>query len=297
MNETQVNLAYVDGTLTDNYWRGRLALQYGSSVDANYILERNKTVQAIQEAFLGRRITEKLWLDAGIFLGNIGAESWISKYNWTYTRALHSDYVPYYSVGLRFEYFLNSKQTLQLQILNGWQNIQENNSSKAIGLQYRYEIRPTLIFTYNNFLGDDIVAIKRSRFRQYHNLILKYLYSDKWQYLFALDFGFQSQEFNSGIDGMMAPTLTLRRLFNSIQSIAMRLEYYNDPHQTTVITKTPNGFQVIGASINYDHEFNKNLIWRTETRALRSQDKIYPGQLGSTRTYETIIVTSLGIMI
>ena len=297
MNEPQVNMAYVDGVLNQNDWRGRLALQYGSSVDTNYIFERNKTVQAVQEAYVGRALSEKLWVDAGIFLGNIGAESWISKYNWTYTRALHSDYVPYYSSGIRFEYLLNSRQNLQIQILNGWQNIQENISSKTLGLQYRYEITPSLTFTYNNFLGDDIVAVKRSRFRQYHNLILKYLHSDKWHYLIAFDFGFQSQEFNSGIDGMMAPTLTLRRLFSSIQSLAMRLEYYDDPHQTTVITKTSNGFQVLGASLNYDHEFDKNIIWRTEARTLRSKDRIYPQNEGLTRNHETIIVTSIGITI
>lgn len=295
MSEPQINMAYLDGTLNEEAWRGRLALQYGNSVDANYVLERNKTVQAIQELYLGRKLSDKLWVDAGIFLGNIGAESWISKYNWTYTRALNLDYVPYYSAGVRFEYLASSKQAWQVQILNGWQNIQENNNSKALGIQYRRDLNDKLTFTYNNFLGDEVVVGRKSRFRQYHNFIFKWLFSEQWQFLGAIDLGFQSQQKKSGVDGMLAQTLTVRRIFNPQQSMATRLEYYNDAHQTTVVTNSPKGFEVIGASVNYDHQFNRNIIWRTEARILNSKDKIYPNNKEPNGYNDSIIVTSIGI--
>jgi len=92
-NEFNVNLAFVDATLTSDRYRGRLALQFGTSVQANYIGEPRQgqvsgpdVQQYIQEAVAGYRIGKGLWVDGGIFFSNMGMESWISSDNPTYTR-------------------------------------------------------------------------------------------------------------------------------------------------------------------------------------------------------------------
>jgi hypothetical protein len=131
-------------------------------------------------------------------LGNIGAESWISKDNWTYSRALNLDYVPYYSAGLRIDHQIDNSHSFQFQIINGWQNMSENNEAKAIGMQYKMSFNPNLTFAYNNFLGDEKVVPNpetgkfNSRFRGYHNFIVQWLAADRWSYLAAIDFGHQS---------------------------------------------------------------------------------------------------------
>ncbi len=55
-----------------------------------------------------------------------------------------------------------------------------------------------------------------------------------------------------------------------------RLEYYSDPHQANIVTKTSNGFQVTGLSINFDQKLDEAVLWRTELRGFSSKDKIYP---------------------
>jgi len=224
-NEFNINLAYVDAVLKQDTTRGRLALQFGQSVTKNTVGEPRlgatsgpQDSKIFQEAYIGKKLGPKTWIDGGIFLGNIGAESWISKDNWTYSRALNLDYVPYYSAGVRLDHQLNESQSVQLQILNGWQNMSENNNAKAIGMQYKHILTPSITFTYNNFLGDEKVVPNpqtgeyNSRFRGYHNFILLWHASEKWNYLGSIDFGHQAQQNNNGTDAWGATALTTRRI-------------------------------------------------------------------------------------
>ena len=300
-NEFNVNLAFVDAVLKRDKTRGRLALQYGNSVTKNYAGEPTqgatsgpRDAQVFQEAFIGTKIGDRTWIDMGIFLGNIGAESWISKDNFTYTRALNLDYVPYYSSGLRLEHQLSSKETIQLQLLNGWQNISENNQGKAIGMQYKNVMSDSLTFTYNNFFGDEeVTSSPDPRFRGYHNFILSYNQSKVWQYIAVIDFGHQSQKNNDGVDGWYASTLTVRRVLDERDALAFRIEYYNDRHDVNVGTNSPNGFQVAGASMNFDRKLDEAVLWRTELRGFYSKDEIYPQGSSGLNRMDGFLVSSL----
>jgi hypothetical protein len=289
-----INLAHIEMKIQSERMRSRIALQAGDSVERNAVLEHG-TSKYIQESYLGVKLGEKTWVDAGIFLGNIGAESWISKDNWTYTRSLLSDYTPYYSAGVRIDHQINQKQSIQLQVLNGWQNISENNGSKAIGIQYKHQINEDLTFIYNNFLGDEGVVSTKLRFRTYHNFIMQWLASEKWQYNYSFDIGEQAQQNNHGIDPWFGTSLIIRRILNTDQSLSLRAEYYNDRHQANVLTETDHGFQVAGASINFDQKIMLNAAWRTELRSLYSKDKIYPQAANSKNRLDGFILTSLSV--
>lgn len=303
-NEFNVNLAYIDAVINKENTRGRLALQWGQSVTKNTTGEpREGTTSGpddskiFQEAYVGKKLNEKTWIDGGIFLGNIGAESWISKDNWTYTRALNLDYVPYYSAGVRLEHQLSEKEIVQIQVLNGWQNMSENNQGKAVGMQYKNFIAKKMTFAYNNFFGDEEVVSANPRFRAYHNFILQWEVNEQWGYLAAFDIGHQSQQNNDGIDPWFATTFTVKRVLNPKESIAIRAEYYNDRHQANIITNTPNGFQVIGLSTNYDQKLDETSLWRTELRGFKSVDEIYPEGTSGKNDLDGFIVTSLSIWI
>ena len=301
-NEFNINLAYVEAILKKEKSRGRLALQYGNSVTKNYSSEPTQGATSgpndskiFQEAYVGTKIGERTWIDMGIFLGNIGAESWISKDNWIYTRALSLDYVPYYSSGARLEHFIDNNQSFQLQLLNGWQTISENNQGKAIGMQYKNAVTPTFTFTYNNFFGDEEVVSQSSRFRAYHNFIFQWLQSDAWQYIYTFDIGHQSQQENDGVDAWFTTAFTVRHPLDQKRTIAMRAEYYADPHQANVVTSTPNGFRVTSLATGYDQKLDENTMWRTELRGFYSHDRIYPqGSAGKNRL-EGFLVTSLSM--
>lgn len=293
-NEFNINLAYIDIELKEPERRGRIALQHGTSVDSNYAGESNKSLQVIQEAFVGFKLAEKLGMDAGIFFSHIGHESFISKHNINYTRSLNADNVPYYQTGVRFDYEINERESFQLHILNGWQRINENNSGKALGTQYKRVLNDSSTFTYNTFFGDELETSAKSRFRTYHN----FMFESKFAELLAqysLDMGTQAQEDEKGIDTWYATSLMIGHKLDSKSQVGYRLEYYLDKDQANVVTNTPNGFQVLSISINFDREIAKETFWRTELRSFSSKDKIFQSLDDQLKGLNSLLVTSISI--
>ena len=301
-NEFNVNLAFIEAVLQRKNTRGKLALQYGQSVTKNASAEPTEGETSgpsdskfIQEAFVGTKLGENTWIDLGIFLGHLGSESWISIDNWTYTRALFSDYAPYFQSGARLDHRLDQNQNLQLWLLNGWGNISENNQGKALGLQYKNTVNQNFTFIYNNFFGDEEIYPDRPRTRSYHNFIFTWLASDEWNFLYGFDIGHQSQQENTGVDAWYATALTVRYILNPDQALAFRTEYYNDRHEANVVTNTRNGFQVTGASLGFDQKLEENAMWRTELRGFHSKDEVYPAGRNSTNRMDGFLVTSLSL--
>lgn len=273
-NEPNINLAYLGLNLKDESWRGRLAVQAGNSVEANTAYEVNSDLGHIQESYLGYKFGDT-WIDAGIYLGHIGMESWVSKNNFTYTRSMQLDYVPYYATGIRASLEKDSKTHLEFHVMNGWQNISETNSAKSVGIQYKRKLADERTFTYNNFLGDEkVLPGQKDRFRTYHNFILETKINDSWKNQTSFDVGTQSQQNNDGVDSWLAIATTFQQKLSEKNFVAYRLEHYSDPHQSNVVSPSPEGFQVVSASINFDRHFSDDLLWRNEFRGYYSKDDV-----------------------
>jgi hypothetical protein len=212
-DEFNVNLAHIDAKVETENVRGRLALQVGTSVNANYLPETSNqrtsnqvSVRNIQEAYAGIRIAKNTWLDGGIYFGHIGFESWISGNNWMYTRALVLDYVPYYSAGFRLSHDISDKLKVQFHLMNGWSIITDNNKNKSVGMQIYYKPVPHLSFTYNIFVGNEIATSTSTitsgqvnvepkgnerQTRYYQNYITHYDVTSKFSVAASFDIGFQ----------------------------------------------------------------------------------------------------------
>lgn len=309
-NEANINLAYISGELNREKTRGKLTIQFGNSVTKNYSTEPSLgstsgpvNCQMLQEAFAGYKLRPNLWIDAGIYLGHIGMESWISKYNYTYSRSLMLDYVPYYQTGARLTHAIDENNEVQYHLMNGWQNISENNQDKAFGLQYRHRFQNDLIFTYNNFLGNDkgvtgkITPQSKSTLRTYHNFIADKKLSDRFTLKAAFDIGTQEREDKNNNENIWTVwALVTRYQLKENHYLALRLEQYHDKNQANAVTNTPNGFIVDGASINFDKHLDENALWRIEYRHFHSKDAIYPKSNGL-RKDDDYIVTSLAFTI
>lgn len=280
-NEPNINLVHLGLNLKDEKWRARLALQAGNSVEANTLYEPNPDLGHIQESYVGHKFGD-VWIDAGIYLGHIGMESWVSKNNITYTRSLQLDYVPYYATGIRASMDISTHQHMEIHVMNGWQNISETNSAKAFGTQYK-----TGNFTYNTFFGDEkVLPGQKDRFRSYHNFILETKINESWKNQTSFDVGTQSQQNNNGVDSWLAVTTTFQQKLSDNNFLGYRLEHYADPHQSNVLTGSDDGFQVMSASINFDHHLRENALWRNEFRGYHSRDHVLN---------TSVLVTSLAV--
>lgn len=308
-NEANINLAYISGELIREKTRGKLTLQYGNSVTKNYSTEPTLgstsgalNCQLFQEAYVGYKLRPNMWLDAGIYLGHIGMESWISKYNYTYSRSLVLDYVPYYQTGARLTHVIDENSELQYHLVNGWQNISENNQDKAVGIQFLHRFPTDLIFTYNNFLGNDkgisgkVTPQTKSTLRTFQDLNIEKKLGERFSLKVAFDFGTQERTDSHKTNTWTGWGTVLRYKLNETDYVAGRLEQYHDKNQANAVTNTPNGFIVDGFSVNYDKQLDEGALWRIEYRRFHSKDAIYPKKSGFAKDND-YIVTSLAFTI
>ena len=72
--------------------------------------------------------------DFGQFVTSAGAEVIESGDNWNYSRSLLFAYaIPYYHFGIRTSMPVTSSTTVGVQVVQGWNNIFDNNSGKTLG--------------------------------------------------------------------------------------------------------------------------------------------------------------------
>ena len=285
-NEFNVNLAFVEAKIDSAKIRSRFALQAGTSVQSNYSSEPTRgTVSGgvlsrhIQEARVGYAISDSTWIDAGIFFAHVGSESWISRDNLVLTRSLVADYSPYYLAGAKLTHAASDRLTLQLLVVNGWQNISENNTDKTLGTGIEYSA-DRFVLAYNTLLGREVSpdlngSARPSEFRQFHNFILKSKGWKDWDLIAQFDFGFQNRSNSSNPSQWNGASLMARYSLNARQKIALRAERFQDRDQVIIVTNTSNGFEGQGGSIGFDQALDEGMLWRTELRYLKASQNVF----------------------
>jgi len=292
-DEFAINLAHVEARYTSARARGRLALQAGTAVQVNYAGEPDSLsgtsnfLPHLQEAYAGVAVSPSVWVDAGIFLSHIGSESWISADNPVYTRSLPSELAPYYEAGVRATWQATPSLSAQLSLLNGWQNISENNGSKAAGVRVDWTASPALTLSYSNFVGRERHATEGDQGLRVLNDV-----SARWSrgpgtVIATADIGTQEG------DRWYTASLLGRWWVTPAVGINGRVERYDDSDGVIVPLRT------WGASAGVDVARGPAL-WRTELRGFfGSPDLFFPdrdGDQGLSKT-NTALVTSLSLRI
>ncbi len=79
-------------------------------------------------------------IDAGKYVTMMGLEVIESPLNDNYSRGLLFNYaIPFYHMGIRATTPLSSALTGQLHLVNGWNNAEDDNGGKSLGLQLNYK--------------------------------------------------------------------------------------------------------------------------------------------------------------
>lgn len=282
--EFNVNLAFIEAKLTGPKYRGRLALQFGTAVQANYAGEPRighisgpGVSQFIQEATIGYQLSRTLWLDAGIFFAHTGLEGWISRDNLSYSRSLIADFSPYYEAGAKLTWTPAAAVTAQLDVLNGWQNISNYNTPPALGLRVDYVASPRLTLSYDNFFGDVAADSLPARYRLYHDFIAQLNPSTRWQLAGTFSLGTQGRSTaDDGTATWYGAAIFAKYRPRPNVGVVARLERYSDPDQVIVQTGLPDPFRTNGGSIGLDVAPVPRVLWRVELRGFRSDAAVWP---------------------
>ncbi|MBN8825131.1 MULTISPECIES: porin [unclassified Spirosoma] len=302
--EVNINLAYLKGAYSTDRLRANLALQVGTYAQYNYAAEQG-LLKNILEANAGVKLSKSrdLWLDAGIFTSHIGFESAISKDCWTLTRSLLAENSPYYLSGAKLTYTTpNGKWVLLGSVLNGWQRIAKlpGYSGPSFSTQVQFKPSDKVTLNWSTFIGSDRPdSLKQGRF--FNNFYAIINPAGKVGVILGFDIGADrkpigpgDRRIGTGSYVWYSPVVIARVATSAKSYLAGRIEYYADQNGVIISTGTPNGFQTIGYSLNYDYAIMPNALVRIEGKMYDSKDAIFETATGFSKTNSSL-TTSLAI--
>lgn len=224
----------------------------------------------VEQAYLSylAPVGNGLQIDAGKFVTPAGAEVIETKDNWNYSRSLlFALAIPYYHFGVRASYPINDKVSVAGYLVNGWNDVVDNNHRKTLGASVT--LKPVSRFSLvANYLAGPEQAD-----------------GDAWRHLFdttatltlgpdvALmanyDYG-KDRIAGTGVhwQGIAAYA---RFQMGSKFAVTPRFEWYDDHDgYTTGLTQTLKEFTVTG-----EHAFGSGLLGRIEYRRDFSDERYF----------------------
>jgi hypothetical protein len=153
----------------------RVDLGFGRAFDTIHAAEQAPEIfRYLEQAFVS--IKPKGWrgfqADFGEFVTTAGAEVIETKDNWNYSRSLLFSWaIPYYHFGLRTSMPIGKSFTAGVQVVNGWNNIEDNNSGKTFGFTGTYT-KPKFAWTNTWYTGPEKTSTNVGHRNLYDSVLL-----------------------------------------------------------------------------------------------------------------------------
>ena len=217
--------------------------------------------QNIQQAYVSYLVPagSGLQLDFGKFVTQHGAEVIETKDNWNYSRSLLFSWaIPYYHTGIRATYNVSDKVTLMGDLVNGWNNVVDNNTGKTVGAQVMY--KPTgALSVIANYMGGPEQANNNDDWRHLFDATAIYTATSQVSVMANVDFGKDTIS-NADVKwhGIGA---YLKYQATPWFALVPRYEHYSDPDGFTTGTVQKINEGTITAELKKD-----NVILRLEYR-------------------------------
>jgi len=274
LNQVQIRLdKSVDASSRLGY---RFSFGYGNSMNVINAADAGGIGfgQYMEEAYLTYLAPigkNGLQVDVGKMVTPHGAEVIESKDNWNYSRGLLYTYaIPFYHFGIRSKYTWNSKVALSGHIVNGWNNVVDNNTGKTYGVTLFLNPSSKVAITQNYMAGPEMAGINQN-WRQLADTIVSITATDKLSFTFNYDYGrgdnigLPEPARWQGIAGYV------RYAFDPAHAFTVRYELFDDP--TGFTTGTVQQLKEVTAT--FEKKVSGSLITRLEYRHDYSNQPTY----------------------
>jgi hypothetical protein len=240
----------------------KVKLAFGPTTSDFVTSAADSSMKNIQEAYGSylAPVGKGLQIDVGKFVTHNGAEVIEAKDNWNYSRSLLFAWaIPYYHSGIRLTYSPTDKVTLAGGVVNGWNNVVENNTGKTVWGQVMIKPIPALSIV-ENYTGGPEQANDNSDWRSLSDTIATYTVNPMVSVMANYDYGRDTVAGSTvswqGIAGYVKVQA------NKWVAVIPRAEYYNDPNGFTLGTT-----QKIGeGTLTVEVKGADNFLWRIEYR-------------------------------
>ncbi|HEU4388446.1 MAG TPA: porin, partial [Blastocatellia bacterium] len=214
----------------------------------------------IEQAYLSIGTKSGWQFDFGKFVTQHGAEVIETKDNWNYSRSLlFALAIPYYHFGVRATYPVNDQFTFTAFLVNGWNNVVDNNSGKTIGLQALW--KPTKKLTIvQNYMGGPEQFNNNGDWRHLSDTLVTYNATDKFSLMGNYDYG--SDRVNGDRIHWQGVAVYARGQLNDWFAVSPRFEWYDDADGFTTGLKQ----EVKDFTFTTEQKIHKGVISRFEYR-------------------------------
>jgi hypothetical protein len=213
----------------------RVDVDYGATATMVHAAEPGgaQTFQNVLQAYASylAPVGTGLQVDVGKFTTPIGNEVIKTRDNWNYSRSLLFTLAePYYHAGVRVAYAVNDRVALSAHLVNGWNNVVDNNGGKTVGVQATLRPTPTVTII-QSYMGGPEQAQDNADWRHLADTVLTYAATPTLTLAMNYDYGRDTVAGSpvswQGVAGY------LRYQPASWFAFTPRAEYYDDPNGTT----------------------------------------------------------------
>jgi len=301
-NEANINLAFLDLRYNGDRLRSRFVAGFGTYMDANYANETG-SIKNILEASMGVKLfkNKEIWVEFGVLGSPYTNESAISRDHLMYTRSLAPEYVPYYIAGAKLSLPISNKLTAYLYLINGWQQIRDQNQGKSLGTQIEWRPNNKNLFNWNTYSGDEQTALEpQNRMRYFTDIFWIFSPSEKFSATSCAYIGLQQS-----VDSLDQPSkdrfwwqanFIAKYNFSKKVSLSGRIEYFSDPNNVQI--KSINGIQAVSlasAGLCLNVKITNNALFRMEGRHFYASNKMFKDSDGSNTNGMTWVISNLTI--
>jgi hypothetical protein len=215
----------------------------------------------LQQGYLSVRapLGSGLTIDAGKFVTPAGAEVIETQDNWNYSRSLLFSWaIPYYHAGVRASYAVSDKVTATGFLLNGWNNVKDNNSSKSFGTQVLVAASDRV-----SIAGTWIGGAEQTEVDGWRNMldaIVSVTVTPKVKLQLNADY-VRDRALGPGV-GWHGVAAALRTQLTPKWTLAPRVEWFSDPHGAA----TGVAQEVVDGTITLQRAIAAGLSARVEYR-------------------------------
>jgi hypothetical protein len=263
----------------------RLDLDFGPTTDLVHGADPIglELVKHIQQAYVTYTVPvgSGLTVDFGKFVTHQGAEVIESKDNWNYSRSLLFSYaIPYYHAGLRAMYHVTDQFYVMGLLVNGINNLGENNSGKSIGLQVGFNPIPSLGIIQNWIGGPEPQGAlpNNKEWRHILDTIVTLAVSDQLSLMANYDYGWEKLIATGDTMVWTGVALYAKYQLNDQWAFSPRVEWYDDRDDFTV-GASDGKKKLYEATLTAEYKVG-NLIIRPEYRHDWSTDRIFESKSG-----------------
>lgn len=223
--------------------------------------------------------------DFGKFYTSAGAEPTETHLNWNYSRAFLYANGPYYHFGMRASKPLTSWWTGGVQLINGWNNVEDNNSGKTVG--FTSAMTSKKVSWYSNYYVGPEKTNTNEGYRHFWDNVLSLTPHEQASFYFNIDYGVDKVKGGKNND-WYGVAFAHRYTPNSWFALSPRIEYYND--KKGFITGTTQALKEF--TLTADLKMKEGFLTRFEYRRDWSNEPFFDrgNQAASAKSMNTFLV-------